>query len=274
MIDGLIELFKVIIYGIVEGITEWLPISSTGHLIILDKYMPLSVSAEFFEMFKVVIQLGAILAVLLIYFEKLNPFDSKKDALAKKETMSIWYKVAIATIPAVLVFPLDNLVEKYFMNYLTVALMLIVYGIAFIYIEKSYKKEVLVTDWSQLTYKLALLIGAAQVLALIPGTSRSGATILMAVILGTSRYIATEFSFFLGIPAMFGLSGLKLIKYGLNYSVEEIFIVIIGMCVSFVVSVIVINKLLAYIKKHDFTVFGKYRIALGILLIILNFLPK
>lgn len=274
MIDGLIELFKVIIYGIVEGITEWLPISSTGHLIILDKYMPLSVSAEFFEMFKVVIQLGAILAVLLIYFEKLNPFDSKKDALAKKETMSIWYKVAIATIPAVLVFPLDNLVEKYFMNYLTVALMLIVYGIAFIYIEKSHKKEVRVTDWSQLTYKLALLIGAAQVLALIPGTSRSGATILMAVILGTSRYIATEFSFFLGIPAMFGLSGLKLIKYGLNYSVEEIFIVIIGMCVSFVVSVIVINKLLAYIKKHDFTVFGKYRIALGILLIILNFLPK
>lgn len=274
MIDGLIELFKVIIYGIVEGITEWLPISSTGHLIILDKYMPLNVSAEFFEMFKVVIQLGAILAVLLIYFEKLNPFDSKKDALAKKETMSIWYKVAIATIPAVLVFPLDSLVEKYFMNYLTVALMLIVYGIAFIYIEKSHKKEVRVTDWSQLTYQLALLIGAAQVLALIPGTSRSGATILMAVILGTSRYIATEFSFFLGIPAMFGLSGLKLIKYGLNYSVEEIFIVIIGMCVSFVVSVIVINKLLAYIKKHDFTVFGKYRIALGILLIILNFLPK
>lgn len=272
MIEELIELLKVIIYGIVEGLTEWLPISSTGHLIILDKYMPLNVSEQFFEMFKVVIQLGAILAVMLIYFEKLNPFSLKKDAIQKKETINIWIKVAIATIPAVLVFPLDDLVEKYFMNYMTVAIMLIVYGVAFVYIEKYYKKEVIISDWNSLTYKTALLIGMAQVLALIPGTSRSGATILMAVLLGTSRFIATEFSFFLGIPAMFGLSALKVLKYGLNYSFKEVCIVIVGMSVSFLVSVVVINKLLAYIKKHDFTLFGKYRIALGLLLIILNFL--
>lgn len=273
MLDALVEIIKVVIYGIVEGVTEWLPISSTGHLILLDQFLPLNVSDAFFEMFKVIIQLGAILAVILIYFEKLNPFDSRKTKQEKSDTMSIWYKVAIATVPAVLVAPLDDLIEAHFMNHITVAVMLIVYGIAFIVIEK---KELSVTTHtlSEMTYKTALLIGVAQVLALIPGTSRSGATILAALLLGTSRYVATEFSFFLGIPAMFGLSALKLIKFGFNYTVPEIFTLVIGMGVSFLVSVVVINQLLAYVKKHDFTVFGQYRIVLGILVLLASFFVK
>ncbi|MBF0779965.1 MULTISPECIES: undecaprenyl-diphosphate phosphatase [unclassified Granulicatella] len=268
----MLELIKVIIYGIVEGITEWLPISSTGHLILLNKFMPLQVSAEFFEMFKVIIQLGAILAVIVLYFNKLNPFSPTKTHLQRKETLSIWYKVAIATIPAVLVYKLDDWIEANFMNAFTVALMLILYGVGFIFIEKHYKHVEKMKTLESLTYQTALFIGMAQVLALIPGTSRSGATILAAILLGTSRYVATEFSFFLGIPAMFGLSTLKLIRFGFHYSLEEVLILIVGVLVSFLVSMIVIQKLLSYIKKHDFTVFGKYRIVLGIIVLIAGFL--
>lgn len=265
------EALKVIIYGIVEGITEWLPISSTGHLILLQQFLPLNVTAEFFEMFKVVIQLGAIIAVLVLYFDKLNPFGTYKNHNERQQTFSIWMKVAIATIPAVLVFPLDDIVEKYMMNYYVVAIALVVYGALFIYIER-YQRVVKIATLNDLTYKVAFIIGLAQVLALIPGTSRSGATIIAAVLVGTSRFVATEFSFFLGIPAMFGLSALKLIKFGFNYTIDELFILIIGMLVSFVISMIVIQKLVNYVKRHDFTLFGKYRIALGIVIICASFL--
>lgn len=267
----MLDILKVLIYGIVEGITEWLPVSSTGHLILLDQFMPLNVSAEFFEMFKVIIQLGAILAVIVFYIDKLNPFGKTKSAAQRQGTIDIWIKVAIATIPAVLVFPLDDLVEQYFMNHITVAIALIVYGVAFILIEKRQVKHTM-TTLADVTYQTALWIGAAQVLALIPGTSRSGATILAAILLGTSRFVATEFSFFLGIPAMFGLSALKLIKYGLNYSVDELFTLTTGMLVAFVVSLVVIRYLVAYVKKHDFTVFGKYRIVLGLVVLVASFL--
>lgn len=271
MLETLLEMFKVMIYGIVEGITEWLPISSTGHLILLNKFMPLHVSAEFFEMFKVIIQLGAILAVIVLYFHKLNPFAPSKTTDERKATLSIWYKVVIATIPAVLVYKLDDWVEATFMNAVTVSIMLIVYGMAFIVIENR-QHTVKTNTLNDLTYQTAFLIGVAQVLALIPGTSRSGATILAAILLGTSRYVATEFSFFLGIPAMFGLSALKLIRFGLGYTLVEVLILAVGVLVSFVVSMIVIQKLLSYIKKHDFTVFGKYRIVLGIIVLVVGFL--
>lgn len=264
----MLDIIKAIVYGIVEGITEWLPISSTGHLILLDKFMPLQVSDAFFEMFKVIIQLGAILAVMVIYFHKLNPFAHSKTAQEKKDTMGIWYKVAIASIPAVLAVPIDKIAEDYLMNDITVAIALIVYGVAFILIERQNRPERIVS-LEQLSYKTALFIGMAQVLALVPGTSRSGATILAAVLLGTSRFVATEFSFFLGIPAMFGLSALKLIKFGFAYSLHEVFVLLVGVLVSFAVSLIVIQTLLTYIKKHDFTVFGKYRIALGLVLLTL-----
>ncbi|MBS4762352.1 undecaprenyl-diphosphate phosphatase [Carnobacteriaceae bacterium zg-ZUI252] len=266
----ILEALKVIIYGIVEGITEWLPISSTGHLILLQQFLPLNVTPEFFEMFKVVIQLGAIIAVMILYFKKLNPLDKQKTNIEKQETLSIWKKVVIATLPAVLVAPLDDLLEQYLMNYYVVAIALIAYGVAFIYIERQ-NRDVTMATLEQLTTKTALFIGMAQVLALIPGTSRSGATILMAVLLGTSRFVATEFSFFLGIPAMFGLSGLKILKFGFHYTVDELFILIIGMLVSFVVSMIVIQKLVNYVKRHDFTLFGKYRIALGIAVLVASF---
>lgn len=271
--NEILELIKVVIYGIVEGVTEWLPISSTGHLILLDQFIPLQVSPAFFEMFKVVIQLGAILAVILLYFHKLNPFAPTKTMEEKKETLSIWIKVGIATLPAVLVFPLDNWIEKHFMNAFVVALALIVYGVAFIYIEKQ-TRTVHTQTLEALSYKTALFIGMAQVLALIPGTSRSGATILAAVLLGTSRFVATEFSFFLGIPAMFGLSALKLLRFGLQYTLSEFFILIVGTLVSFLVSVFVIQHLLAYVKKHDFSLFGKYRIVLGIIVLLASFFAK
>lgn len=267
----ILEAIKVIIYGIVEGITEWLPISSTGHLILLQQYLPLQVSNEFFEMFKVIIQLGAILAVMILYFEKLNPFGENKTLQKKQDSMTLWGKVAVATIPAVLVFPLDNIVERYMMNHVVVAITLIVYGIAFIVIERQ-NRRIEISSLSQLTYKTAFLIGLAQVLALIPGTSRSGATIIAAILLGTSRFVATEFSFFLGIPAMFGLSALKLIKFGFGYSIDEIFVLTIGMLVSFVVSMIVIQKLVDYVKRHDFSLFGKYRIVLGVIVLLVSFI--
>lgn len=268
----IIEALKVIIYAIVEGITEWLPISSTGHLILLQQYMPLNVSPEFFEMFKDLIQLGAIMAVIVLYFHKLNPFTKHKTTDEKKETFSIWIKVIIATIPAVLLVPFDDFIEAHFMNYYTVAIALIVYGVAYIWLEKDTTRVATTTTLEALTYKTAVLIGVAQMLAIIPGTSRSGATILAAVLFGTSRFVATEFSFFLGIPAMFGLSALKVIKFGFHYSVDEIFIVLLGMVVAFAVSLFVIQKLLTYIKRNDFTVFGKYRIILGIVVLLSSFL--
>lgn len=266
---SLMELLKVIILGIVEGITEWLPISSTGHMILVDEIMKLQVSKEFMEMFRVVIQLGAILAVVTLYFHKLNPFSPKKNVKQKKETISLWIKVIIASLPAAIIgLPFDDKIDELFYNYQTVALTLIVYGILFIIIENRNKgKEAEVSDFRNLSIQMVVFIGLFQVLALIPGTSRSGATILGAIMLGCSRYIAAEFSFFLSIPVMFGASLLKMLKFGFSYTGQEIVILIIGMVVAYIVSVIAIKFLLNFIKSNDFKVFGYYRIVLGIIVI-------
>ena len=265
--DLFIELLKAAIIGIVEGITEWLPISSTGHMILVEEFIKINASDEFMEMFRVVIQLGAILAVVLLYFHKLNPLSSKKTLRQKKDTMSIWYKVIIGVLPAAVIgIPLDDWLDEHLYNYQTVALMLVVYGILFIVIENYNKgRKGLVQSFNQLSYKMAFLIGMFQVLSLIPGTSRSGATILGAILLGTSRTIAAEFSFFLSIPVMFGASALKLVKFGFEFSGEEIMMLLVGMIVAFVVSIIAIRFLLGYIKTNDFKAFGWYRIVLGIL---------
>lgn len=265
--DLFIELLKAAIIGIVEGITEWLPISSTGHMILVEEFIKINASDEFMEMFRVVIQLGAILAVVLLYFHKLNPLSSKKTLRQKKDTMSIWYKVIIGVLPAAVIgIPLDDWLDEHLYNYQTVALMLVVYGILFIVIENYNKgRKGLVQSFNQLSYKMAFLIGMFQVLSLIPGTSRSGATILGAILLGTSRTIAAEYSFFLSIPVMFGASALKLVKFGFEFSGEEIMMLLVGMIVAFVVSIIAIRFLLGYIKTNDFKAFGWYRIVLGIL---------
>ena len=271
-----IELIKVIILGIVEGITEWLPISSTGHMILVDEFINLKATAEFKEMFLVVIQLGAILAVVLLYFQKLNPFSTKKTKQEKKETMSIWYKVVVGVIPAAVIGVLfEDLLDEHFYNYITVAIMLVLYGILFIIIENKNKdKKPKVNDFNSLSYGTAFSIGLFQVLALIPGTSRSGATILGGIILGTSRYIAAEYSFFLSIPVMFGASALKLIKFGFNFTGMEVALLLTGMIVAFIVSVIAIKFLLGYIKKNDFKAFGWYRIVLGLIIMGYFFLFK
>lgn len=265
----IIELLKAILLGVVEGITEWLPISSTGHMILVEEFIQLNASEAFKEMFFVVIQLGAILAVVLLYFHKLNPFSSSKSQQQKKDTMSIWYKVIIGVIPAgVLGFLFDDWLNDHLYNYLTVAIMLIVYGILFIIIENRNKaREGRVKSFNDLTYKTAFLIGMFQVLSLIPGTSRSGATILGAILLGTSRYVAAEYSFFLSIPIMFGASALKLVKFGFGFAGMEVAILLTGMVVAFAVSVIAIKFLLGYIKNNDFKAFGWYRIVLGIIVI-------
>ncbi|NMB43202.1 MAG: undecaprenyl-diphosphate phosphatase [Clostridiales bacterium] len=264
-----IEILKVIVLGIVEGITEWLPISSTGHMILVDEFIQLNFSAEFKEMFFVVIQLGAILAVVLLYFNKLNPFSGKKSPRQKRETMDIWFKVVVGVLPAaVLGLLFDDWLDEHFYNYQTVAITLIIYGILFIVVEnKNRNQDARISTFKELDYKTALLIGVFQVLALIPGTSRSGATILGGIILGTSRFVATEFSFFLSIPVMFGASALKLFKFGLDFTGAELFTLILGMVVAFFVSVLAIRFLLGYIKKNDFKAFGWYRIVLGILVI-------
>lgn len=266
----LLELLKAIILGIVEGITEWLPISSTGHMILVDEFIKLNASAAFKEMFLVVIQLGAIMAVVLIYFKKLNPFSSQKSLKEKRNTMFIWYKVIIGVIPAgVLGVLLDDWLDAKFYNYLTVAITLIVYGILFIVIENRNKdKEPIITDFKSLSFKTAIGIGMFQVLSLIPGTSRSGATIIGAMILGTSRNIAAEYSFFMSIPIMFGASALKLLKFGFNFTLAEVLILLTGMIVAFIVSVVAIRMLMKYIKNNDFKAFGWYRIVLGILVIL------
>ena len=264
-----IEILKAVFLGIVEGITEWLPISSTGHMILVEEFIQLSASAEFKEMFFVVIQLGAILAVVLLYFNRLNPFSPSKSIKEKRDIMSIWYKVIIGVIPAgVMGILFDDWLNEHFYNYKTVSFTLILYGILFIIIENQNKdKKPMINNFNQLSYKTAFSIGVFQVLSLIPGTSRSGATILGGIILGTSRYIAAEYSFFLSIPVMFGASAIKLFKFGLSFTGLELSILIIGMIVAFIVSLIAIKFLLRYNKNNDFKVFGWYRIILGILVL-------
>ncbi len=266
----LIEIIKTIVIGIVEGITEWLPISSTGHMILVDEWMQLNVSDAFKEMFLVVIQLGAIMAVVVLFFNKLNPLSPKKNIEEKKATMHIWYKVIIGVLPAAIIgLLLDDWLNDIFYNYITVASMLVLYGVLFIIIESKNKNKVpKINSFNELSYMTAFLIGLFQVLSLIPGTSRSGATILGAIILGTSRYIAAEFSFFLSIPVMFGASFLKIYKFGFEFTSSEIITLLIGMVTAFIVSIVTIKFLINYIKKHDFKVFGWYRIVLGIVVII------
>ena len=264
-----IEIIKAIILGIVEGITEWLPISSTGHMILVEEFIKFNASDEFMEMFRVVIQLGAIMAVVLLYFHKLNPFAPSKTPKQKRDTMDIWFKVIVGVLPAaILGFLLDDWFDENFYNYQTVAITLIVYGILFIIIENKNKgKPAKIKSFKELSYKTALITGFFQVLSLVPGTSRSGATILGAIILGTSRNIAAEYSFFLSIPVMFGASALKLVKFGIDFTGLELAVLLTGMTVAFIVSVIAIRFLLRYIKNNDFKAFGWYRIILGILVV-------
>lgn len=270
----MIELIKAIILGIVEGITEWLPISSTGHMILFNSFFPMKISMDdpaFWNLFLVVIQLGAILAVCVLYFHKLNPFSPKKNKEEKRHTIDLWLHVAVASLPAAVIGLLFNdMIEEKFQTPIVVAMMLIIYGVLFIIVEKMSKKTS-ISQMGQLSYKTALYIGAFQVLALIPGTSRSGATILGAILLGCSRVVASEFSFFCAIPVMLGASGLKVLKYimkhGFSVGLENIAILLIAMIVAFVVSVIAIRFLMGYIKKHDFKIFGYYRIAIGVIIL-------
>lgn len=266
----LIEILKVIVLGMTEGFTEWLPISSTGHLILIDNLIRLHVSAEFMEMFRVVIQLGAILAVVVLYWNKLNPFDRRKKEHQKRATFILWSKIFVACAPAaILGFLLDDWLDAHLYNGYIVALMLILYGIFFIAVEnkRKFQKPSIVKS-REIGYQTALYIGFFQVLALIPGTSRSGATILGAMILGCSRPIASEFSFFLGIPVMLGASLLKILKFGFHFSLLEFFYLILGMTVAFLVSASSIQFLLGWIKKNDFKFFGYYRIVLGVIVLI------
>ena len=273
MADFLSELFKVIIIGIVEGITEWLPVSSTGHMILVEEFLHLNVSADFLEMFNVVIQLGAIMAVVVLYFHKLWPFQRKVrgfQGCIKRDVWDLWMKVIIAVIPAAVIgIPLDDWFTEHFHNYQVVSLMLIIYGILFIVVENYNKhRSPAITSFSQMSWKMALAIGAFQVLSLIPGTSRSGSTILGALLLGNSRFIAAEFSFYLAIPVMFGASFLKLLKFGFNFTGTELAVLLVGMLVAFGISILAIKFLMGYIKKHDFKVFGWYRIILGIIVLL------
>lgn len=264
-----IELLKAIFLGIVEGITEWLPISSTGHMILVEEFIQINASDAFKEMFFVVIQLGAIFAVILLYFHKLNPFSPKKTVQEKKDTLAIWYKVVVGVLPAAVIGLLfDDWLNDHFYNYQTVAVMLIVYGVLFIVIEnRNKKRQPQIENFNQLTYRTAFLIGMFQVLSLIPGTSRSGATILGGILLGSSRTIAAEYSFFLSIPVMFGASALKLAKFGFAFTSQELALLLTGMIVAFVVSVLAIRFLMRYIQTNDFKAFGWYRIVLGLLVI-------
>lgn len=270
------EIIKAVIIGIVEGITEWLPISSTGHMILVEEFLKLGMSDDFIEMFNVVIQLGAILAVVVLFFNKLNPFDKRKSKREIADTMQLWYKVIVACVPAaVLGLLFDDWLEEHLFNSTVVAAMLILYGILFIVVERYNKTRTpKVTELNRLTYKTAFLIGMFQVLSLIPGTSRSGATILGGLILGTSRFVAAEFTFFLAIPVMFGASLLKMVKFGFAFSGLEIAVLLTGMVVAFVVSILAIKFLLNYIKNNSFTVFGIYRIILGVLVLGYFFLIK
>lgn len=269
----MIEILKSILYGIVEGITEWLPISSTGHMILLEEIMPMNVSKSFWSMFLVVIQLGAILAVVVLYWNKIFPFRKNKEGkyTSVKSIWILWSKILVATIPAAIIgLALDDWIDAHLYNGFVVAIMLILVGVAFIYIENRNKDmRPSVNSLSALSYKDALIIGLFQVVAaILPGTSRSGATIVGGLMIGVSRAVAAEFTFFLAIPVMFGASLLKLVKFGLTFSVLEFFILVIGMVVAFFVSIFVIRFLMSYIKKHDFKVFGWYRIVLGAFVLI------
>ena len=271
--DVILELLKAVLFGIVEGITEWLPISSTGHMILLDQLVKLQVSPEFYEMFQVVIQLGAILAVVLLFFHKLNPFSPKKSPKARNQTWQLWFKVVVAVIPsAVLGLLLDDWMEAHLYNYVVVAIALIVYGVAFLYLEQGNGRIApRIKSVHAIDYKTALLIGAFQCLSLIPGTSRSGSTILGAILLGVGRSAGAEFSFFLAIPTMVGASGLKLVKFlasGVSVTGVEIGVLVVGCLVSFLVSFLVIKALMDYVRSHSFRVFGIYRIILGIVVLI------
>ncbi len=261
----MIDILKSVIIGIIEGITEWLPVSSTGHIILADEFIKLGTTDDFKEMFEVVIQLGAILAVVVMFWNKLWPFTSKANGYIKPKSFMIWSKVLVAVVPAAVIgLLLDEEINKYLFNYQVVSAMLILYGILFIAVERFNKnRKPSVISMKELSYKQALLIGAFQVLALIPGTSRSGATILGAMLLGVSRTVSAEFSFFLAIPVMFGASLLKIVKFGFGISGTEFVILAVGMISAFVVSVLAIKFLLGYIKKKDFAVFGYYRIVLG-----------
>ena len=269
----IIELLKAVFLGIVEGITEWLPISSTGHLILVNEFLNLRQSKDFIDMFNIVIQLGAILAVMVIYFKRLNPFQPGKTAREVQLTWQLWLKVVIACIPSAFFgLLLDDWMEAHLSNFFVVAIMLVVYGIAVIWIEdRNRRVEPKVTDLARMSYKTAFYIGLFQVLSIIPGTSRSGATILGGIIVGTSRSVAADFTFFLGIPTMFGYSGLKAVKYfidGNTLTGGQVAILLVASVTAFVVSLFVIRFLMNYIKKHDFTVFGKYRIVLGIIVLL------
>lgn len=269
---NIIEIIKLIFLGIVEGITEWLPISSTGHMLLVDEFVSLNFSENFKEMFFVVIQLGAIIAVVVMFWNKMWPFQfkDKSQPKVKMDTINMWLKVVVACIPsAVLGLLFDDLLEKYFGNAVTIAIMLILYGVAFILIENWNKKRTpKVATLNEISYQTAFIIGIFQVLSMIPGTSRSGATIVGALLIGVSRTVAAEFTFFLAVPTMVGASALKLFKFGLNFTGEEIFALVLGMVVAFVVSLLCIKWLMSFIKKHDFKVFGWYRIVLGIIVLV------
>lgn len=267
----MVEILKSVLFGIVQGITEWLPISSTGHMILLNEFVTLDVSPEFWEMFKVVIQFGSILAVVLVFWNRLFPFDLKQKPVIKKDIIVMWLKVVVGCTPAglLVVFGLDEVCDALFQNYMTVAIMLIVVGALFILIENNNKnKEAKITDISQITFKTAFIIGIFQLIAAVfPGTSRSGSTIVGSLLLGVSRTTAAEFTFFLAVPTMLGASLLKLLKFGFSFTGMEMAILLVGMAVAFVVSVVVIRFLMDFVKKHDFKVFGWYRIVLGIVVI-------
>lgn len=275
------EILKAVLFGIVEGITEWLPISSTGHMILLNEIVPLQEGEDFYSMFEVVIQLGAILAVVVLFWSQIWPFGKKNNnaplsnkgigAWIRTDIFKLWFHILVSTVPAAVIGILFNdLFEKYFYNYQTVAVMLILFGIAFILIENHYKgKNAKISTLADIGYNTAFLIGLFQLIAAIfPGTSRSGATIVGALLIGVSRTVAAEYTFFLAIPVMFGASLLKLLKFGFSFTTSQLVILIVGMVVAFVISLLVIRFLMGYIKKHDFKVFGWYRIALGALVLI------
>lgn len=267
------EILKAIFFGIVEGITEWLPISSTGHMILLNEFVKLQVSDEFYKLFEVVIQLGAILAVILLFFHKLNPFSPSKSAPQKRNTWRLWFKVVLAVIPsAVIGLPLDDWMDAHFYNYVVVAITLIVYGIAFLFVEReNSKRRAYANSVYDIDLKTALLIGCFQCLSLIPGTSRSGSTILGAILIGVGRSAGAEFSFFMAIPTMLGASAIKGLKFllsGVAATGTEIGVLIVGCVVSFLVSLLVIRGLMEYVRRHSFSAFGVYRIILGVVVLV------
>ena len=284
--ENFIEILKVIFLGIVEGITEWLPISSTGHLILVEEFVKLDVSQEFWDMFMVVIQLGAIMAVVVLYWKDLWPFRNKKPKhenvtkvekaagvlcrFVKIDKMIMWFKILVSCLPAIIIgLPFNDFIEEKFNNWFVVSVMLIVYGVMFLIVEDyNEKRQAKYNSISEITWKTALFIGIFQVLSLIPGTSRSGATIIGGILVGASRTVAAEYTFFLAIPVMCGASLLKIVKFGMNFTSWEVVILLVGMVVSFVVSILAIKFLMGYIKKHNFKVFGWYRIVLGIIVIL------